>query len=344
MTSDPAIDTGGELALLVEAQRRLLRVSQGVLASLDPAEINELIAASVEELLPIDNFAVAQADWADETFRLTMVRAAVVDPDAAADYTRSRHPIGSGLLGYVFETGESLNLPDAGNHPRGVQMPGTEDFPEHVILVPLVCDGRVAGAVKVGRRGTSHNPFTAIEFDVVRLFATLASIALQNARRHGAVLDASRTDALTGLWNHGAFQADLREWCAQGRRFALALLDLDRFKALNDREGHQAGDALLREVGRALSGTLRDGDRAYRYGGDEFAVIVAGADVRDAGVTLARLVAAIDAAAPLAGTGVTASGGIACWPTEASTPGDLVERADERLYAVKASRGGRPRL
>jgi diguanylate cyclase (GGDEF)-like protein len=151
----------------------------------------------------------------------------------------------------------------------------------------------------------------------------------------------AHVDSLTGLPNRRAF-LDLLAGACDGdatRRPAVAFLDLDRFKAVNDRLGHAAGDALLVSVSSALASALRRGDVAARLAGDEFAVLLAGPlDRADAEAIGRRLRTAIGVAAHDAApdVGVAASIGIA-WC--AGRPEEVLHRADEAMYAAK--RNGR---
>src|SRR4029078_12867146 len=149
----------------------------------------------------------------------------------------------------------------------------------------------VAGALNVGRRGEEDAHFSQNEFELVQLFAGQASLALENAEVHGAVTVRAEHDALTGLRNHGSFQRELGQTvaAAEGGSFALLMLDLDSFKGFNDTCGHPAGDALLAGVGDAMRSATRSGDALYRYGGDEFAVILPGATRVDAFEVVERI-------------------------------------------------------
>jgi len=159
---------------------------------------------------------------------------------------------------------------------------------------------------------------------------------------------ASRRDALTGLANRRAFDEELAREVARSARtgepLAVVVLDLDRFKAVNDGHGHPAGDAVLREVAARAGATLRRGDLAARIGGEEFALLLPGADLAGA-VELAGRVRAAVAARPIPAAAallmVTVSLGCAALaPGEA--PEALVARADARLYEAK--RAGRDRV
>lgn len=147
-------------------------------------------------------------------------------------------------------------------------------------------------------------------------------------------------DPLTGLLNRRAYELALTEAVARGRRygwpFALVMVDLDDFKAVNDLYGHATGDAALRVIGSEVRGLLRRGDVAARLGGDEFALIIANAASPEVlGPLVDRLRPRLADALPE--TGVDFSAGIACFPEDADDPVRLQAIADERLYLDKAA-------
>ncbi len=165
--------------------------------------------------------------------------------------------------------------------------------------------------------------------------AQLCVIALQ--------LDLSRHDAthdpLTGLYNRRSFDVMLQQSAVRssryGWRFTFALVDLDRFKTLNDQFGHEAGDRILRTVGVELRSSLRGGDAAARIGGDEFALLLHNGDRDTLGLLLGRLQAAVG---ELVGMDVGFSAGVATAPDDSSDPGELYRLADQHLYDNKRKR------
>ncbi len=328
-----------ELEMLVEGQRRLLDVSRGVLASLDPTEVLELIADSLKSLIAHDSLVISEVDWTTRTFVPTLARAAFIDAEAAGAVLGFSNPIECGIAGWVIRTGQPVNLVDAHEDPRGILIPGTDDVPEQVVVVPLLRHGVVAGTMKVSRLALREDAFTAVEFDLVQLFGSLASIAIQNAEVHRAIVSQADTDALTGLLNHGAFQRDLHEHLRRlpTEILALLLIDLDRFKSFNDTHGHAAGDDLLARTAGAIRVSLRDSDRAYRYGGDEFTILLRGADADVAKAIADRVRSAIGALTHEGSVRVTASVGVACWPHDALSAEALVDVADRRQYEMKSA-------
>lgn len=169
-----------------------------------------------------------------------------------------------------------------------------------------------------------------------------ARVAELEAERED-VLRLAQTDALTGLVNRSAFTHALRERLTSaahdGSAVALFVIDLDRFKTLNDTLGHYAGDILLEEVGRRLAEEAQEGELPARLGGDEFALIAHGGDV---GARAERLVSILSQPHSLHGRFVSpgASIGVAVYPSDAADAVDLQRFADMALYRVKA-RGGR---
>lgn len=154
----------------------------------------------------------------------------------------------------------------------------------------------------------------------------------------------ARTDALTGLGNRRAFDAELTHWQQHwkaGRQFSLLLFDVDRFKSFNDRFGHQAGDAILRSVADILRQQVAEIGTATRYGGEEFAVLLPWCDLEEAQSVAESIRKAADShtlAFRSQNLSVTLSIGVA----EAQKRDDVIQlaiRADEQLYAAKA--GGR---
>ncbi|MEP6638444.1 MAG: diguanylate cyclase, partial [Chloroflexota bacterium] len=323
-----------ELEHQLEGQRRLLEVNERLLSTLEPAGVLDLIADSLRAIVPYDSLTIYRVD------RVAGVRRAVVSRDRFADLILAHEgAIGSGINGWVIEHGEAILANEAHLHPQSVQVPGTPFEPEAMIVVPLIVNGATIGTLNIGRMGEAEAAFSANEFELTQLFAGQASIALQNAETHGAVRVRADLDALTGLRNHGSFQRELGETVATGgggHPFAVLMLDLDGFKAFNDACGHPAGDAFLVGVAGAMGRATREGDRLYRYGGDEFVTILAGADravAHEVAERIRRGVAEVSNAS--GGPSVAVSVGVACFPEDGRTKDALVEMADRALYLAK---------
>jgi diguanylate cyclase (GGDEF)-like protein len=216
---------------------------------------------------------------------------------------------------------------------------------ESLVVVPLRVGGDVVGTLNVGRMGEAGH-FSAQEFELVKLFAGQASIALRNAETLRAVATRAETDALTGLRNRGSFDDQLARLAADAgvQPVVLLMLDLDGFKQYNDVHGHPAGDALLRAAAGAVSSSVRDGDMCFRYGGDEFAVLLPGTDADGARQIAERVRLAIAAVDSSGSARVTASVGLGSLPRDARTAAALVAVADAALYRAKGLGGDQVEL
>jgi diguanylate cyclase (GGDEF)-like protein len=201
---------------------------------------------------------------------------------------------------------------------------------------PLTFFGDTGGVLVA--LGTQSHTFLPRDVEVLQSFASQVAIALNNARRYHVTKTQADCDPLTGLLNHRSFHDAVDR--ALGERDGAAgtcvvMIDLDNFKRINDEDGHGGGDRLLRAAAAALGEACRRGDLAFRVGGDEFALLLAGLDEHAAAAVARRTCAAIAALDPRLG----ASAGLVALGRDSSKD-SLLEQADRRLYAAK--RGGRP--
>ena len=181
------------------------------------------------------------------------------------------------------------------------------------------------------------NTFATEEFDLVKLFAAQVSIAIQNAEVFRAVEIRAQTDDLTGLLNHGTFEGHLDRSVRTGSPFGLIMLDLDDFRDVNNTMGHQAGNVFLQRIGAALVEAGRDTDLVFRYGGDEFTFLLPHTDPEGAMYVAERARAAVKSL----GGPVTASIGVATFPTDGATAREVLLSADRACYVAKRGTGDR---
>ncbi|MGM9482433.1 diguanylate cyclase [Roseateles sp. NT4] len=179
----------------------------------------------------------------------------------------------------------------------------------------------------------------------IRLQLANAALAAQLGEALAAMAEQAATDALTGMPNRRSLDQTLAAQLSmaerEGRPFAVLMLDLDHFKTVNDTHGHAVGDAVLRAFAQRVQAQLRRSDVCSRYGGEEFAVVLAGTSAALALDTAERLRLAVAGAPLVPGVAVTVSIGVASWRKGDDAAG-LLARADAALYAAK--RAGRDRV
>ncbi len=224
----------------------------------------------------------------------------------------------------------------AAKYGRTAQSTPVEHELARVLAVPLVVGARVIGVLEL----FLSQQLADDELEVVETLAVHAATAMEAARLHEATSHASEHDALTRLANRRRLEIDLSSECDRSLRYARPLsfimIDLDHFKAVNDTFGHAKGDQVLQQVATVLQEALRTTDTAYRYGGEELAVIVRESDSEAALVLAERLRARIEYAFAQQGeTPVTASVGVASMPDHGATPKTLVAAADAAMYRAK---------
>ncbi|HET8632479.1 MAG TPA: GAF domain-containing protein [Thermomicrobiales bacterium] len=214
--------------------------------------------------------------------------------------------------------------------------------------VPLLTGGRTVGAMAVWRWS---GPFSAEDAGALEMVMGQVAAALENARLYDEARRLARTDPLTGLLNRRALQDRLDEEVTraarEGHSVAVAMLDLDHFKQINDTYGHPAGDRLLRVVAEALRAEARPGDAVGRFGGDEFVLVLPATGPDEALALLARARARLATAQRDLGLdgriALATSAGIARYPDDVAQRYELIALADAALYASKG-RGGAPVL
>lgn len=216
------------------------------------------------------------------------------------------------------------------------------------ICLPLTSHAGRLGVIYFYR--CDRATFLADEIDLLKTFAHLAAVALENARLYARVEAEARIDALTGLLNRRSFDRRLTEEHNRAKRFnkpyALALIDIDHFKRINDTYGHPAGDAVLAQLGQVLAQQFREVDVKARYGGEEFAIIlpeISGSTAKTVAERVRRAIAETPFVLPDGREiGATVSMGVSCYPNCATNGVTAVSTADQALYIAKTE--GRNRV
>jgi len=255
-----------------------------------------------------------------------------------------RLQMGEGIVGWAAERQATLTEADAEAAPARVRHEQLQRcWPRggFSVALPLAAGSETLGVILIGP--CSRQLPTR---EIGRTLALVTSVAITSASVLQRERKMARTDGLTGLLNKthllGLLDATLRADRGRSRPISVFLFDIDHFKTFNDTNGHLAGDELLQELAGLLQRSVREGDHVGRYGGEEFVVVMPGANKRQALEAAERIRRAIDEhkfphQASQPGGSVTISGGVASWPSDGDDTSLLLRRADEALYQSKAA-------
>ena len=263
--------------------------------------------------------------------------------DAADPATTIASEFVQGPVAWVLEHGRSLvtALPAGAPARRGDGLPPRAPGVVEVLICPLRVDDLIYGALAAyhDRRGT----YAEDQRRIFERVAEIVSAAIQNALRYERTHEAALTDRLTSLANSWGLKAGADHALARAAHeqepLAVLMLDIDRFKDVNDTHGHEAGDRALKVVARVLSQAVRPNDVCARYGGDEFVVLLANCDVHQADRRAAELKRQVSAlrfeGSPGEAMPLRISVGAAVYPADGRAYDALLAVADRRMYHDK---------
>ncbi len=218
------------------------------------------------------------------------------------------------------------------------------DHAEIEVFAPVISRGKLVAVLALAKK-QPRGPYDVSDIDLIGSLTHGIAVAIENAEVHARIEKLAITDVMTGVFNRRYFDERLGEEVSRHARyggdFSLVLFDLDHFKKYNDTYGHRVGDELLRQVAQAARESVRNIDLVFRYGGDEFALLLPETNPHEARVVCERVQTRLATRMQVQGTGVTLSMGIGGWPEDGKTAGELVRAADDALYYSKRSGGAR---
>lgn len=321
-----------------QLQRAVRRVGETLRSTHDMGQMLESILNTSVDAVRAD---------AGVLWRFTSTRDALMVSNLSGiqDERLGRVPVGQGIVGHVAERAQSVILPTIGGPKASAAEP---DMP-NVIALPIYSRDRVMGVLAI-YRSADEAPFTDDELSTVQFLVEQGATAIENVQLHEEAKRLSLMDGLTGIWNRRFFQMQFKQVLATAvrfqRPFSVLMMDLDFFKEVNDRLGHQRGDAILIECAQRVSSVLREVDTFARYGGEEFICLLSETDTEGAMTTAEKICEAMRSEPFLmAGeepVSITLSIGVASHPEHGATFKDLVAAADKALYAAKGA--GRDRV
>jgi diguanylate cyclase (GGDEF)-like protein len=325
--------------LFAEEQRRsrqlafLNNVSRTAISSDDPVHMLGQIAGEIQKNFSFDHIGVGLLDYGTKEIEIK------AEAGATAHAMGRRIPLGTGILGRVARTGERALVQNA--------LPGnlTGILPDSraVLCIPITYGESLLGVLNIESR--SENAFAPQDVLILNTLADLLATALHNAFVFQKLQQQSITDGLTGIKTRRFFwEALSAEWkraSRSGRPFSVVLIDLDKFKEVNDTMGHFEGDLVLARVGRLLEQKSRQSNVVARYGGDEFIVLMPETGSEQAQVLAERLRQWLASDPMLAEHHITGSFGVASFPMHGFSIEDIIRVADAGMYVSKRSGGDR---
>ncbi|MEW5899419.1 MAG: sensor domain-containing diguanylate cyclase [Bacillota bacterium] len=265
----------------------------------------------------------------------------------AESLRRSAVPKGEGFLGQAMENRTPEIVFDARSDPRLKKEPGLPQVYRSLLVIPLLSEKETLGALVIGDKRPLA--FDEHHLHTLGIIGGQAAIAVMNALLVRRLEHSANTDALTGIYNHRYFcrqiEGEHRRAKEAGRSLGLVMLDVDSFKSINDRYGHQAGDAVLCELARVIRDAVGEKGVVARYGGEEFVIALPGLDEEDC-LDLAEQIRETVRGHyfPVDGLPrqVRVSLGVAVFPRHAQDVAGLIKKADRALY--KAKEAGKDRV
>jgi diguanylate cyclase (GGDEF)-like protein/putative nucleotidyltransferase with HDIG domain len=323
--------------LFVEEQKKsrqltlLNNISSHAITTLNPEEMLSKIAAEIENGLIYDHIGIAILDYSTKELVIQ------AESGSRRDAVGRRVLLGEGLVGQVARSGQMAMVNEVSSTtPRTVLSSSVS-----AIALPVSYAEQLLGVLYV--ESSEKCDFNEQEILLLRTLADLFAGALHNALTFQKAQEQAITDGLTGVKTHRflmeALSSEWKRSTRANRPFSLVLMDLDRFKFVNDFYGHLEGDVVLQRVGHILEQNCRRSDVVARYGGDEFVILMPETTVEQARQLATKLRGWVASDPLLRDKNITASFGIAGFPVHGSTPQELIQVADSSMYLSKHQGG-----
>jgi diguanylate cyclase (GGDEF)-like protein len=315
-------------------------VAKALTSSLDLDSILQTIMEKMAEYFRPDTWSLLMVDEGHDELYF-----AIAVGDKAEVLKNVRLKMGEGIAGWVAKNGEARVVPDVRTDPFFASRvdEATKWETRSVICVPLRSKLRVLGVIQLVNVDMSQ--FTDAELFFLQALSDYAAIAIENARWVEKIQELTITDDCTGLYNarhlYKTLEAEVYRSARFGYEFSVLFLDLDHFKKVNDTHGHLIGSKLLAEIGYSIKSHLRLIDYAFRYGGDEFVVLLPQTG-KESALVVARRIRDVFRSALFCreenlNLNVRASMGVATYPEDAKSAHEIIRQADEMMYMVKNS-------
>jgi diguanylate cyclase (GGDEF)-like protein len=326
--------TSGEVTVFHELGKALT-------SSLELEQVLRTIMEKIDEFLRPDTWSMLLVDEAKQElyFELAIGKGAQALKEV-------RIKMGQGIAGWVAQNNEAVIVPDVGKDTRFFSQVDSKTKMEtrSIVAVPVRFRDHCLGVIELvncmGPEGFDDRSMALLE-----ALSDFAAIAIENARHVKRIHELTITDDCTSLYNarhlHFILETEIYRSQRYGYEFSLIFIDLDYFKRVNDTHGHLIGSKLLAEIGQVLKFNCRLIDFAFRYGGDEFVILLPQTSKESACTVARRLHKIVRENVWLESEGltihITPSIGVASYPSDSRTKTQLLQMADDAMYEVKNS-------
>jgi diguanylate cyclase (GGDEF)-like protein len=328
-----------ELKRQVERLSLFHEVGKTLASTLDLQKILQTIMEKISDFLQPDTWSLLMLDEATQELYFEIAIGA-----GANKLKDVRLKVGEGIAGWVAAKGEPVLVEDVRKDPRFVTKVDelTQIETRSVVCVPIKGREKVLGVIEL-INCLGRESFRNEDIPILKNLADYAAIALENARYVQRITELTITDDCTALYNarhlHFVLDAEIYRSNRYNYEFSVIFIDLDHFKQVNDTHGHLVGSKLLWMIGDLIKGHLRLIDYAFRYGGDEFVVLLPQTSKENALMVVRRIRDLLNSSTFFTEEGlnirVTASFGLASFPNDARTRKEILRMADEAMYLVK---------
>jgi diguanylate cyclase (GGDEF)-like protein len=323
--------------LFAEEQRRsrqlafLNNISKTAISSEDSEQMLADIVGHIQKNFSFDHIGIGILDYSTKEIEIK------AEAGITAQALGKRIPLGVGILGRVARSGEAALVQTTSEAQLQGVLPGARS----VLCIPIAYGENFLGVLNV--ESQKEDAFKPADRLIMNTLADLLATALHNAFVFQKLQQQSITDGLTLIKTRRFFfealSSELKRASRSGRPISVVLMDLDKFKGVNDTKGHLEGDLVLTRVGRLLEQKCRQSNVVARYGGDEFIILMPETGVEQAQILAERLRLWISQDPMLAEHHITGSFGVASFPVHGFSMEDIVRVADSGMYISKRKGG-----
>jgi len=323
--------------LFAEEQRRsrqlafLNNISKTAISSEDSEQMLAAIVGHIQKNFSFDHFGIGLLDYSTKEIEIK------AEAGITADALGKRIPLGVGILGKVARSGEAALVQTTSEAPLLGVLPGARS----VLCIPIAYGENFLGVLNV--ESLKEDAFKPADRLILSTLADLLATALHNAFVFQKLQQQSITDGLTLIktrrFFYEALSSELKRASRSGRPISVVLMDLDKFKEVNDTKGHWEGDLVLTRVGRLLEQKCRQSNVVARYGGDEFIILMPETGIEQAQVLAERLRLWMAQDPMLSEHHITGSFGVASFPVHGFSMENIIRVADAGMYISKKAGG-----